>query len=88
MRGKHGEELQHGLVQNESHFAAFFINKVDTIRTLLSSPSAPPVPTADPQPGKTQPPRCFTDISQREVEGIVRRMKPSTCVLDPFRQLW
>ncbi|KAJ4940927.1 hypothetical protein JOQ06_027217 [Pogonophryne albipinna] len=48
------------------NFAAFFINKVDTIRSILSSPSAPPVPTADPQPGTTQPLRCFTDISQRE----------------------
>ncbi|KAF3851428.1 hypothetical protein F7725_013200 [Dissostichus mawsoni] len=51
------------------NFAAFFKNKV-AIRSLLSSPSAPPVPTADPQPGTTQPLRCFTDISQREVEGI------------------
>ncbi|KAJ4942987.1 hypothetical protein JOQ06_005499, partial [Pogonophryne albipinna] len=53
-----------------SNFAAFFTNKVYTIRSLLSSPSAPPVTTADPQPGTTQPLRCFTDISQREVEGI------------------
>ena len=67
-----------------SNFAAFFKNKVDTIRSILSSPSAPPVPTADPQPGTTQPLHCFTDISQQEVEGIVRRMKPSTCVLDPL----
>ncbi|KAJ4946635.1 hypothetical protein JOQ06_024298 [Pogonophryne albipinna] len=52
-----------------SNFAAFFTNKVDTIRSLLSSPSAPPVTTADPQPGTTQPLRCFTDISQREEQS-------------------
>ncbi|KAL7845322.1 hypothetical protein AOLI_G00235140 [Acnodon oligacanthus] len=31
-----------------------------------------------------QPLNCFPEVSQQEVQGIVRKMKPSTCALDPF----
>lgn len=64
----------------------FFRQKVDTIHSLLSSSSALLVLTVDPQPGTFQPFCCFSDISQREVEDIIRKMKSfmSTCALDPF----
>ncbi|XP_058644458.1 uncharacterized protein LOC131547799 [Onychostoma macrolepis] len=65
-------------------FITFFRTKVDTIRSPLSSSSALPALNADFQPETTQPFCCFFDISQREVEDRIRKMKPSTCALDPF----
>ncbi|KAF0026164.1 hypothetical protein F2P81_020901 [Scophthalmus maximus] len=65
-----------------NNFIIFFRKKVDTIRSLLSSSPALSVPTADPLPEIFQP--LFPKISQREIEDIIRRMKPSTCNLDPF----
>ena len=65
-------------------FISFFRTKVDNIRTILSTPFAPPIPTVSPQPGMVQPLCCFMNITQREVEEIMRKMKPSTCALDPF----
>ncbi len=65
-------------------FIVFFRKKVDNIRSFLSSSSALPVLTADLQPETPQPLCCFSDISQQEVEDKIRKMKPSTCTLDPF----
>ncbi len=65
-------------------FIMFFRKKVDTIRSFLSSSSALPVLTADLQPETPQLLCCFSDISQREVEDRIRKMKPSTCTLDLF----
>ncbi|KAF0026073.1 hypothetical protein F2P81_020810 [Scophthalmus maximus] len=67
-----------------NNFIIFFRKKVDTIRSLLSSSPALSVPTDDPLPEIVQPFCCFPKISQREVEDIIRRMKPSTCTLDLF----
>ncbi len=62
----------------------FFRKKVDNFRSVFSSSPVLSVPTVDPQPGISQPLCRFSDISQQEVENIVRKMKPSTCALDPF----
>lgn len=70
-----------GEVQQLHHF---FRKKEDNIRSLLSSSPVIPVPTVNPQPGISQPLCCFSDISQQEVENIIRKMKPSTCAMDPF----
>uniref|UniRef100_A0A671VYM4 Reverse transcriptase domain-containing protein n=1 Tax=Sparus aurata TaxID=8175 RepID=A0A671VYM4_SPAAU len=32
----------------------------------------------------SQPLHCFPEVSQQGVEDIIRKMKPSTCALDPF----
>lgn len=65
-------------------FIDFFRTKVNTIRSLLSSSSSLPVPTVDQQPGIFQHLSCFSEVTQQEVEDIIRKMKPSTCALDPF----
>ncbi len=68
-------------------FLSFFKSKVGNIRSLFSSPSAPsasPVLSAEPQYGATQPLCCFRDITQTDIEDILRMMKPFTCALDPF----
>ncbi|KAJ8364680.1 hypothetical protein SKAU_G00135110 [Synaphobranchus kaupii] len=67
-----------------NNFIAYFSTKIDTIHSLLSSSSTLPAPTTDPQPEISQPLDCFSEISQRDVEGIISKMKPSTCALDPF----
>uniref|UniRef100_A0A671UFM6 Reverse transcriptase domain-containing protein n=1 Tax=Sparus aurata TaxID=8175 RepID=A0A671UFM6_SPAAU len=64
---------------------AFFSSKIDSIHAILSGClSTLPIRTVDPQSAISQPLHCFPEDSQQEVEDIIRRMKPSTCVLDPF----
>ncbi|CAM4467313.1 unnamed protein product [Leuciscus chuanchicus] len=47
----------------------------------LSGSPAPSVPSAGPQPS---PFSIFTRVTQTEVEGLIKKMKPSTSPLDPF----
>ena len=61
-----------------------FKSKVQNIRSALSHTSPPPTPTYASLPVISRPLCCFTNISQREVEAIIGKMKPSTCSLDPF----
>ena len=72
------------LLKPQTHSHTDITEEQCTIRSLFSSSHALSVPTADPQPGTFQPLCYFPDISEPEVEDIVRRMKPSTCALDPF----
>lgn len=65
-------------------FITFFRQKVETIRSLLSSTPALSVPPDNPQFGIFQPLCCFSEISKQQVEDIIGRMKASTCMLDPF----
>ena len=62
----------------------FFRNKVDNIRSLLSTSAVVPPPAAGPQSGIIQPLCSFSSVTRKEVEVIIGRMKPSTCALDPF----
>ncbi|KAJ8369327.1 hypothetical protein SKAU_G00093550 [Synaphobranchus kaupii] len=62
-----------------NNFIVFFSTKIDTIRS-----STLPTQTPDPQPEISQPLCCFSEISQRDVEGIISKMKPSTCALYSF----
>lgn len=38
----------------------------------------------NPQPDTVTSLCCFPDITQQEVQNVIKRMKPSTCALDPF----
>ena len=66
-----------------NNFITFFSNKVDNIRSQLSSITTPPVPPAPPLV-ITQPLNCLSTTTQQEVEKIINKMKPTTCALDPF----
>ena len=48
------------------------------------APAFPPVPTNNLQSRIIQLLCCFSDTTQVEVEGILRKMKPTSCALDPF----
>ena len=63
----------------------FFRQKVDKIRSHLSTTAVlrPPL-TVDPQSENVQPLCSFFNITQGEVEDVIRKMNPSTCALDPF----
>ena len=65
-------------------FMSFFRTKVEGIRSLLPGSSTPPAPAVVPQLEVSQPLCCFDNTSQQEVQRIIRRMKSSTCALDPF----
>uniref|UniRef100_A0A671TV44 Reverse transcriptase domain-containing protein n=1 Tax=Sparus aurata TaxID=8175 RepID=A0A671TV44_SPAAU len=68
-----------------NNFMAFFSSKIDSIHAVLSGClSTLPILTVDPQSAISEPLHCFPEVSQQEVEDIIRRMKPSTCALDPF----
>ena len=62
----------------------FFSKKVDNIRSLLSNSPDLPVPTIEPQPEGAKPLCSFHNVTQREVEDIIKKMKPTTCALDPL----
>ena len=65
-------------------FIDFFSKKVDNIRSLLSNSPDLPVPTIEPQPEGAKPLCSFRNVTQREVEDIIKKMKPTTCALDPL----
>ena len=78
--------LSHSEVTEErcNMHITFFRQKVANIRSHLSTPAAPAPQTADPLPENAQPLCSFLNITQGEVEDTVRKMKPTTCALDPF----
>ena len=83
-----------GTTERCNRFASFFREKVEGIRSQLPgvlppplpcpAPSHPPVLTTGHQFRIIQPLCCFTDTTQVEVEGILRKTKPTSCALDPF----
>ena len=66
-----------------NNFISFFTTKVDTIRSQLSTLSTLPA-SPGPLPSISLPLCCFSTTTQQEVEDIIKKMKPSTCALDPF----
>ena len=62
----------------------FFKQKVNNIRSHLSITTALPLQTADPPIDSVQTLCSFSSITKEEVEDVIRKMKPSTCALDPF----
>ena len=65
-----------------NHFMDFFKSKIAHIRSALSGP---PTQTVPPYTyAISQPLNCFPVVSSEEVQNIIRKMKPSTCALDPL----
>lgn len=62
----------------------YFKQKVNNIRSHLTTTAVLTPQTADPPFEIVQPLGSFSDATQEEVEDIIKRMKPSTCALDPF----
>lgn len=62
----------------------FFRKKVNNIRSHLSATSAVFPKTVDPPSGNVNPLRSFTDATQGAVEDVIKKMRPTTCALDPF----
>ncbi|XP_073710666.1 uncharacterized protein [Misgurnus anguillicaudatus] len=62
----------------------FFRQKVNNIRSHLSTTAVLPLSTADPPFEIVQPLCSFSNATQEEVEYVIKKMKPSTCALDPF----
>ncbi|XP_072571304.1 uncharacterized protein [Paramormyrops kingsleyae] len=74
-------------VENCNNFMNFFRDKIITIRSLLSSPPSPSATfttLSESLPGPSRPLRHFSTVTLQEVEAIITKMKPSTCVLDPL----
>ncbi|KAL6486782.1 hypothetical protein MHYP_G00034080 [Metynnis hypsauchen] len=67
-----------------NNFMTFIRTKTHSIRSAISTFSTLHVQGTYSQTEVSQPLNCFPEVSQQEVEGIVRKMKPSTCALDPF----
>ncbi|KAE8283704.1 hypothetical protein D5F01_LYC19107 [Larimichthys crocea] len=65
-------------------FMVFFKNKINSIRSGLSGFSTPPAMTTEPQIVISQPLNSFPYVGLPDVENIIRRMKLSTCTLDPL----
>lgn len=64
-----------------NRFLVFFKDKIDSIRSQLSGYPAPSQSFACAQPSLFS---IFTTVTQIEVEGLIKKMKPSTSPLDPF----
>lgn len=62
-------------------FMDFFTSKTAHIRSALSGP---PTQTVPPKSTVSKPLNCFPEISSEEVQNIIRKMKSSTCPLDPL----
>ena len=62
----------------------FFKQKVNNIRSHLSTTAVSPHQTVDPLSETVQPLSFFSNVTQEEVEAVIRKLKPSTCALDPF----
>uniref|UniRef100_A0A8C1W0H1 Reverse transcriptase domain-containing protein n=2 Tax=Cyprinus carpio TaxID=7962 RepID=A0A8C1W0H1_CYPCA len=64
-------------------FMTFFRTKIAKIRSSFSVSSPSSFPTADQQSGSRLL-CCFPEVTQPEVEDIIKGMRSSTCALDPF----
>uniref|UniRef100_A0A8C1S6N0 Reverse transcriptase domain-containing protein n=1 Tax=Cyprinus carpio TaxID=7962 RepID=A0A8C1S6N0_CYPCA len=67
-----------------NNFLDFFKTKIDSIYSTFSESSPLSTLTIHLQPVILEPLHRFPEISQQEVETIIKRMKPTTCALDPF----
>uniref|UniRef100_A0A3B1KGG3 Reverse transcriptase domain-containing protein n=1 Tax=Astyanax mexicanus TaxID=7994 RepID=A0A3B1KGG3_ASTMX len=65
-------------------FMASFKTKTDLIRTNLTGNTNPPMQTSNTQLKVSKPLKCFPEVTQQKVEDIIRKMRSSTCALDPF----
>ena len=62
-------------VEHCNRFLAFFKDKINSIRSQLSGSPAPFLPSACPQPALFS---TFATVTQTEVEGFIKKMKPLT----------
>lgn len=67
-----------------NNFITFFRTKIDSIRSHLPGSTALPALSVSSQSGFCHSFHCFSEVSQLEIEGIIKKMKSSSCALDPF----
>ena len=64
-----------------NNFMDSFTSKIMHIRSALSGP---PTLTVPPTYTVSKPLNCFPEVSSEEVQNIIRKMKSSSCPLDPL----
>ncbi len=64
-----------------NHFMDYFTSKIARIRSVFPGP---PTQAAPPTCAISQPLNCLPPVSSEEVQHIIRKMKPTTCALDPL----